>query len=67
MNERNRKGNGEDLRLQLVLPLDSGGRRSMTATVSMTTLDEDQRARFEAEVEILLTQFVRQQVKVQEG
>jgi hypothetical protein len=61
------RGNGEDLRLHLDLSLDGGRGRGMTATIGMTALNDEQQARFEAEVEILLTQFVRQQVKAQEG
>jgi len=57
------KENGEDLRLHLVLPLGSGGRRSMTATVALTALDDERQARFDAEVEDLLGHLVRQQVE----
>ena len=62
MNAQKKEENGEDLRLQLVLPLDGGGRREMTATVIMTALNDAQQARFEAEVEDLLAQLAQRQV-----
>jgi hypothetical protein len=63
MNSRNKKDNGEDLRLQLVLTPDGGRRRGMTATVSMTALDAQQQARFDAEVQTLLADLIRQAFK----
>jgi hypothetical protein len=62
MNQQNKEGNGEDLRQHLVLPLGSGGRRSMTATVASTALDERRQAQFDAAVKDLLAHLVRQQV-----
>lgn len=63
MNQLNKEVNGEDPRLQMVLKLDSGRQRGMTATVRMTALNDEQQARFDAEVEDLLAHFVRQQVQ----
>ncbi|MEA2710783.1 MAG: hypothetical protein QOF78_3384 [Phycisphaerales bacterium] len=63
MNSRNKEGNGEDLRLHLVLKPDGGRRRGMTATVSMTALDAQQQARFDAEVQTLLADLIRQALK----
>ena len=59
----NMNKNGENSRLQLVLKLDSGRRREITATVMLMALDEARQSRFDAEVEDLLAQFVRQQVR----
>ena len=63
MIQQKREENGEDSRLQLILKLDGGGRREMTATVRMTALDDEQQARFEAEVENLMAHMVRRQVE----
>ena len=63
MNPWNKEGNGEDLRLHLILPLSSGRRgSSMTATVAWTVLNEQRQAQFQAAVEDLLAHLVRQQV-----
>ncbi|HEX8524208.1 MAG TPA: hypothetical protein VF669_18280 [Tepidisphaeraceae bacterium] len=59
MNQQNKEGNGEDSRLHLVLKLDSGRRREMTATVRTTALNDEQQTRFDAEVETLLADLVR--------
>jgi hypothetical protein len=61
--QMNMNKNGGNLRLQLVLKLDSGRRRGITATVMLMALDEATQTRFDAEVEDLLAQFVRQQVR----
>ena len=52
----------KDSRLQLVLKLGSEGRRGMTATIRMTVLNDEQQARFHAEVEDLFAQLMRRQV-----
>jgi hypothetical protein len=52
---------GDDLRLQIVLPLDGGGRRATTASVQVTALDDAQQARLDAEVDNLLLQLIRRQ------
>jgi hypothetical protein len=61
VNQQNKVTNGDDLRLQFVLPLDGGGRREMTATVCVTALDDAHQARFDAEIDNLLLQLIRQQ------
>ena len=61
MNKQNKEVDGEEARL-LVLPLDGGGQRGMTATVVLTALSDEQQARFDAEVEDLLAQLAQQQV-----
>ncbi len=60
MNSHYMKGNGEDPRLHLVLPLDSGRRHSITATVVATAMDDEQQARFEADVQTLLAELIRE-------
>ena len=61
MTQRNKEGNGDDVRLQLVLPLGGGGRET-SATVILAALNDAQQARLDAEVEDLLAQLAQQQV-----
>lgn len=63
MNPQNNVNKGEETRLQFVLPLDSGGRCEMTATVLLTALDDDRQTRLDAEIENLLRELIRQQGK----
>jgi hypothetical protein len=63
MNERNKEESGKELPLQLVLPLGSGGRGSMTATVAVTVLDDKRQMQFEVEIQDLLAHLVRRQVR----
>jgi hypothetical protein len=65
MNQKNKEENGNDLHLHLLLQPDGEGRCGITATVTLTTLDEPQEARFDAEVENLLLQLIQQQRKLE--
>jgi hypothetical protein len=62
VNQQNKGGNGEDSRPQLFLKLNSHGRREMTATISMTALNDDQQACFDAEIEDLFAQLLQHRV-----
>jgi hypothetical protein len=63
MNPQNKVKDGGDPRLQFVLQLDGSGIRGMTATIQVTALNEADQARFDAEVDNLLLQLIRQQQK----
>ena len=62
---RKEKGNGADLRVTLTLsPNGNGARgRALSVSVVMRPLDEQQQARFDAEVQMLLAHLARQQIQ----
>jgi predicted type IV restriction endonuclease len=64
MNRNQVDENGEDRRQQIVLKLDGRGRREMTATVSLTAINDEQQARFDAEVQTLMSDLVRRALQI---
>lgn len=61
------KENGEDLRLQIVLPLDGGGTRKSTATITMVALTETEQEHVDAKIQSLLSSLARWAVSEKEG
>lgn len=56
--------NGGELRKELTLEIGNNKRRNITAAIVWQPLDDAQQARFDAEVQTLLADLVRQQLQV---
>lgn len=61
-----RKENGVDPRLPIVLPL-GGGHRNRTATITLNWLTEDEQEQVEAAIQSLLASVARQAISEKEG
>jgi hypothetical protein len=59
--------NGEDLCFRLVIPrseIGGGRRRNSTASIVVKPLDADQQVRFDADVQALLAELIRQERQI---